>query len=883
MSHDAPRRSFRLPWRKPDEIATELDEEFAFHLEERTKELIAKGMAPTAARDEALRRFGNLPAAKAEIRALDQRAASSTQRRDWWAGWRQDLRFALRQLLRTPGFTLVAVLTIALGVGANTAIFSAVHRLLVDPLPFPGGDRLVALMESSPKTGAMMAPFPDVLDTWRRDARSFEGIEAFSEREVAVAAPGTDPERLAAGLISPTLPRFLGITLPLGRGFSADEAVPNGPRVVILGYGLWQRRFGGAADVLGQSLTIEGTPHTVVGVMPPDLTLPFMQAGPARQLWLPLAPVAGFDRPQAMARLRPGITPEAATAELVRLEAALGDGSRRPIDFRGRAVRPQEFMPDTLRDGLLILFGVVGVVLLIACANVANLLLAKAATRTHEFAVRTALGAGRARLVRQLLTESTLLALLGGALGVALAWQALELLRHVRPVMLSPLDDVRIAPVALGWSLGLTVLTGLVFGLAPALFTTDRQLADPLRLSGGSTRPGPARVRTALVIGEVALSVALLVGAGLLVRTLAGLQRIDLGYNPAGLTAVTLALPQAPPDGGTTASPLDAPLETLRQRVAALPGVTGVAWASSLPPQSGLAMGVLQVEGVPSEGDAAPRGLAFNSVEPDFFGVMGLPLLAGRPFTRDARVTEMVISATMAERYWKGADPVGRRFRIGDGGNWITVAGVVPDVRVPVRGTQRGELQIYSLRANAMEDFGQLFLVIRGGGGAEFARQVRALVAQAGAGIALRSIEPLPARMELVLAAPRFTMRLFAGFALLALVLASIGLYGVVSYSASQRTREIGVRIALGAGRGSVLGMVLRQALGLATAGVVLGLLAAAAGTRAMASLLYEVSPLDPLTFGVVALVLVGVALLAAWVPARRAVGVDPVVALRGE
>ncbi len=883
MSHDSPRRSFRLPWRKPDEIATELDEEFAFHLEERTKELIAKGMDPTAARDEALRRFGNLPAAKAEIRVLDQRAASSTQRRDWWAGWRQDVTFAVRQLLRAPGFTLVVILTIAFGVGANTAIFSAVHRLLVDPLPFPGGDRLVALMEASPKTGAMIAPFGDVLDTWRKDARSFEGIEAFGEREVAIATPGTDPERLAAGLISPTLPRFLGIALHLGRAFSPDEAAPNGPRVAILGYGLWQRRFGGQSDVLGQAITIDGAPYTIVGVMPPDLSLPFMQAGPARQLWLPFAPAAGMDRPQAMARLRPGITPEAATAELVRLEEAMDKGSPRPIDFRGKALRPQEFMPDTLRDGLLILFGVVGVVLLIACANVANLLLAKAATRTHEFAVRTALGAGRARLVRQLLTESSLLALLGGALGVGLAWQALELLRRVRPAMLSPLDDVRIAPVALGWSLGLTVLTGLVFGLAPALFATDRQLADPLRLSTGSTRRGPARVRTALVISEVALSVALLVGAGLLVRTLAELQKINLGYDPEGITAVTLALPQAPPASGATPSPLDPLLESLRQRVTALPGVTGATFASSLPPQTGLAMGVLEAEGTPPEGDAAPRALGFSSVDPDFFSVMGLPLLAGRPFARDARVPEMVINATMAERYWKGTDPVGRRFRIGERGNWITVAGVVPDVRVPVRGSQLGALQIYSYRAGAAEDFGQVFLVLRTTAGADVAREVRSLVAQAGGGITLRSIEPMAARMETVLAGPRFTMRLFAGFALLALVLASIGLYGVVSYSVSQRTREIGVRIALGAGRRSVLGMVLRQALGLATAGVALGLLAAAAGTRAMGSLLYEVSPLDPLTFGVVALVLVAVALLAAWVPARRAVGVDPVVALRGE
>ncbi len=881
MSLHWPRRAFRLPWRKPDEIDAELDEEFAFHLEARARELVAGGMAPAAAREEARRRFGDLDGARAYIRAVDRGSAREARRRDWWTGWRQDARFATRQLVRNPGFTLIAILTIGLGVGANTAIFSAVHRLLLDPLPFPGGDRLVALLESSQKTGTMISPFAEVLGHWRREARTLEGIELFGEREVAVGEPGAEPERLGAALISPTLPRFLGLTLPLGRGFSPEEAVAHGPRVVILGHGLWQRRFGGRRDVLGQTLPIEGESYTVVGVMPPDLSLPFMQPGPARQLWLPLPPPAADDRPQAMARLRPGVTPAMASAELARIEDAHADGGSRIIDFRGTAVRPQAFMPDALQQGLLILFGVVGVVLLIACANVANLLLARAATRSHEFAVRTALGAGRGRLVRQLLTESTLLALLGGGLGVALAWQGLALLRAARPAMLSPLDDVRIAPVALLWSLGLTLLTGLVFGLAPALLATDRQLADPLRLSTGSTRRGSSRVRAALVIGEVALSVALLVGAGLLVRTLGELQRIDLGYQPAGITAVTLTLPPGVP--GAASSPLDPLLEGLRQRVEALPGVQGVAFASGLPPQSGIAMGVLEIEGTPPAGDAAPRALGFTSVDPEFFQVLGLPLRAGRPFTRAAGLPEMVINASMAEQYWPGEDPVGRRFRIGERGNWLTVVGVVPDVRVPVSGSQLGALQVYSARESAAEDYGQVHLVLRAADGAALAPALRAAVAAAGGGIRLRSIEAMPARLDTVLAGPRFTMRLFAGFALLALVLATIGLYGVVSYSVSQRTREIGVRVALGASRASVLGMVLLQALGLAAGGVALGWLAAAAGTRAMAGMLYGVSPLDPLTFGAVALGLVGVALLAAWVPARRALLVDPVVALKGE
>ena len=883
MTPHWPRRAFRLPWRKPDEIDAELDEEFAFHLEARARELEAGGMSPAAARAEARRRFGDLDDARTCIRAMDRGTAREARRRDWWNGWRQDLRFAARQLLRAPGFTLIAVATIGLGVGANTAIFSAVHRLLLDPLPFPGGDRIVALLESSRQTGTMIAPFGTELALWRAEARAFEGIELFSEREVAVGAPDADPERLGAALISPTLPRFLGVSLPLGRGFTADEAVPNGPRVVVLGHGLWQRRFGGRRDALGQVLTIDGAPHTIVGVMPPDLSLPFMQPGPARQLWLPLPPPGDGDRPQVLARLGPGVTAEMASAELARIEDAHAAGRQQLIDFRGKAVRPQEFMPEQLRGGLVILFGVVAVVLLIACANVANLLLARGATRGHEFAVRAALGAGRGRLVRQLLTESTLLALLGGLLGVVLAWQGLELVRAARPALLSPLDDVRLSPLALGWSLGLTLLTGVVFGLAPALLATDRRLADPLRLSAGSTRRGSRRLRTALVLAEVALSVALLVGAGLLVRTLGELQRVELGFEATGVTAVTLALPQGQGPGGRDAASLDPLLEQLRQRVAALPGVTGAAYASGLPPQTGIAMGALQVEGKQLDGDDTPQALGFTSVDPEYFGVLGLPLLAGRPFARTGTVPELVINAAMARRYWPGEDPIGRRFRIGERGNWMSVVGVVPDLRLPVRGSQLDLLQLYSLRGGAAEDFGQVHLVIRTRGGEAPVARLRAEVAVLGGGIGLRAIESMPARLDQVLAGPRFTMRLFAGFAALALVLATIGLYGVVSYSVSQRTREIGVRIALGAGRGAVLGMVLLQALGLAAGGVALGLVAAAAGTRAMAGMLYGVSPLDPLTFGAVALGLLAVAVLAAWVPARRALRVDPVVALKGE
>lgn len=884
MTNPWPRRAFRLPWRAPSEIDAELDEELQYHLDQRTAELIARGLTPSAAREEALRRFGDLAGARAYCREVDRGRARLERRRDWLSGWGQDLRFALRQLVRTPGLTFIAILTIALGVGANTAIFSAVHRLLLDPLPYRGGDRLVALLESNEKSGTLVTPQSEIVAAWREKAHTLEGLETFDEKEVTLATPGAEPERLKAGLVTATLPRFLGVTVPIGRGFSPEETVRDGPRVAMLGYGLWQRRFGGQREVLGQTLRLDGEPYTIIGVMPRDFTLPFMMTGSARQLWLPLPPPREGTRVQAIGRLRPGITAEQATAELSSIEKAWWSDKTKGFEFIGKAIGPQAFLAGNLRQGLLVLFGVVGIVLLIACANVANLLLARAATRSHEFAVRIALGAGRGRLVRQLLTESTLLALIGGGLGVLLAWRGLDLLALARPASLSQLDDVRLQPVALAWSLGLTLLTGLLFGLAPALLATDRTLGDPLRGSSGGTRRSPRRFRSGLVILEVAMSVTLLVGAGLLVRTLRQMQRVDLGFSPEGLTAATLALPgsgeAAAPAGKD--SPLDPVLGDLLRRVRALPGVTGAAYATGVPPQSGVALGELQVEGKPIPAGQAPAIVGYNRVAPEYFAVMGIPFRAGRAFDRGSDELSMVINETMARRYWPGEDPVGHRYRLGERGAWLTVVGVVPDQRIPGRHGAFDDLQSYARLTGGNDLFGQVHLVIRTSGDAgQASRLVRTEIAASGRPVQLARLAPVTALLDEVLAVPRFTMLLFAAFAGLALLLATIGLYGVISYSVSQRTREIGVRIALGAAERSVLGMVLGQGLRLTVAGVVLGLLGAAAATRAMTGMLYQVSPLDPLTFGLVAVGLVAVALFAAWLPARRAMRVDPVVALR--
>lgn len=865
-----------LPWRAPAEIDADLDDELQFHLEQRIAELVAKGHSPAAAREEALRRFGDLADARAYCRAVDRGRARQERRRDWRTGWGQDLRFALRQLTRSPGFTLIAVLTIGLGVGANTAIFSAVHRLLINPLPFPGGDRLVALLETSEKSGIMVTPAQEIVELWRAKARSLEGVETYDERQVSLTGGG-EPERMRAVLASGGLPSFLQTPLRLGRYFAADEMVPNGPRVVVLGYGLWQRRFGGRANALGEKLEIDGVPYTVIGVMPPDFTLPYMGGGPTSQLWLPLPPSGAQTRRQAIARLRPGVTPEQASAELASIEKAYWKDKPNAMDFAGKALGPQSFLAGNLRQGLLILFGVVGVVLLIACANVANLLLARAATRSHEFAIRTALGAGRGRLIRQLLTESTCLALLGGALGVLLAAQGLDILRAVRPATLDRLDDVHLQPIALLWSLGLTLVTGLIFGLAPALLATEKQVGTMARV--------PRRLRSALVVLEVALSVTLLVGAGLLVRTLSRMQQVEPGFTAENVTALTIAPPAALGDENNAAPNPRLPQvrRDLLERVRGIPGVLDAALASGVPPRSGAAFGEIQVEGKQLKENETARLVGYSAVSPEFFTTLGMTVASGRTFEAKGDSHEYLINETMARRFWPGEDAVGRRFRMGNQGDWLTVIGVVGNVHIPGRVVEFDSLQVYSpIFATESEAGGSYLLVRTLGDRAGILKQIRSEVLATGA-LQVTAVDAVSELLDEVLQAPRFTMVLFSAFAGLALLLAAIGLYGVVSYSVSQRTREIGVRMALGAGRLSVIRMVLWQGLGLTLAGVALGLAGAAAGTRAMDSMLFGVSRLDPATFGAVGVALVGVALVAAWVPARRAVRVDPAVALRGE
>lgn len=872
-------RAFRLPWRNSAEIDTDLDEELRFHLDQRIAELTASGLPPAAAREEALRRFGNLDDARAYCRAQDRGRAQSVRRRDWLAGWAQDLGFAARQLRRTPGFTLVAVLTLALGIGANTAIFSVVHRLLLDPLPYPNGDRLVALMEVVGDAQIQISPWTESVAAWKAGAHTLEGIDQFGEQEVTLS-DGATSELLDAGTITATLPAFLGISPALGRGFLPEETRPGGPAVTMLSYGLWQRRFGGRPEVLGATITLDGTPRTIVGVIPRDFALPFMGGAGTHQIWLPLLPEPEGGHTQAIGRLQPGVTPAAATAELTAITRSLTAQDSSRAGFTARALTPKDLMSDSLRKTLLLLFVVVGVVLLIACANVANLLLARASARHRELAIRAALGAGRGRIVRQLLTESVALALLGGVAGLVFAWCGLHLLIALRPDSLNELDEVRLEPVALAWSFGLSLLTGLAFGLAPALFATDRTLTGALKSTPGGAggQRSSRRWRGVLVTAEVALSVILLVGAGLLIRTILRMQGTDPGFAPHNLAVVSLS---EVPGVRLSGAEREAITRTLLGQIQALPGVIAAERAENAPPQGGAAFGQLEVEGRALGKDEQATLFGMVGVAPGYFRVLAQPVLQGTTFGPDTSGNTMIINATMAARYWPGTAAVGKRFRLDPKSPWITIAGVVADVRLPARRLDIDDLKLY---AHFSTTYGVGLLVVRTAGDqAAVLGAIRRTVESTSSRIRLRRLETMDERMSAVLAAPRFSMSLFVAFAALALVLATVGLYGVISYSVGQRTREIGVRIALGADGGSVIGLVVRQGLGLTLAGVVIGLGIAALGTRAMESMLFEVDRLDPLTFGAVALLLLLVTLLAAFVPARRAASVDPVVALRSE
>jgi putative ABC transport system permease protein len=807
-----------------------------------------------------------------------------------------DVRYGLRILARNPGFTAVAALTLALGIGANTAIFSVVNAVLLKPLPYRDADRLVMVWEQNPEHGwyRNIISAANFLD-WRRQNDVFTEMAAIDPARAFNLMGTGNPEEVWGERVTTNFFTLLGVRAFMGRDFLPEEDKPGGPRVVILSYGLWQRRYGGDANLVGKQISLNHESYTVVGITPAGFYFPPFWRDTGGSLWVPGLDLSNPARTMheyiAVARLKPGVSLAKAQAEMDTISRRIVQQSPDDKGWGVGLVGLHEQAVGETRRPLLVLFGAVGFVLLIACANVANLVLARSAARNREIAIRTALGAERGRLIRQFLTESLLLALLGGTLGLLVAPWVIRVLAAVSGSAAlglwgnASLADVTINGGVLAFTMTVTFATGIIAGLAPALGGSTPDLNRSLKEGGRSASEGMHhhRLRSVLVVSEFALALILLAGAGLMLRTLLLLGRVDLGFNPRNV--LTMRIPLLGPRYKEQRSQAEFFTELL-ERVRALPGVQWASVSRGLPVEGWEGWGFVTEDNPSPPPNEGPDG-NYQVIGPDYFRVMGIPLRAGRFFTaqdtqQSARV--VIVNEELARKQWPDRDPIGKRLRVNDPGTpWLTVVGVVGNVRTEWPAPEPGS-EFYLPYAQYPWDLAPRNFIVRT---AMYPTAVAAAIQRAVAALDqdqpvadLRILEQVVGE---AVGPQRFAMMLLGAFAALALVLASVGIYGVIAFSVSQRTHEIGIRMALGANRTHVLGMVVRQALGLALAGAGLGLAGALGLTRLLSSLLYSVSATDPLTLALVTLALLGVSAFAGYIPARRAAKVDPMEALRYE
>ena len=802
---------------------------------------------------------------------------------------RQDLLYALRRLVKAPAFTVVAVVTLALGIGANTAIFSVVNGVLLKPLPYPESERLVGVYHTANGRRAVMSG-PNFTDV-ARTATSFENAAAISTGRMILTGQG-EPIRIPVANVSASLFNVLRVRPILGRTFNADENTPGRTSIVVLSYGLWQQRFGGDPDVVGRRIQLDGVSREVVGVMPQGFSYPA-----DRQAWLPVEYDQNFVTRQrgawyldVVARLKPGVTTQQSATEVETIGRNLAREYPDADAEIGMTTYPlREAMVGDIRRAVFVLLGAVGFVLLIACAHVANLLLARAAAREPEMAVRTALGAGRGRLVRQLLTESIILALVGAAFGLLLAVWGVEFLTSLKPQGIPRLDNIRIDGAVVLFTMAIAVVTGVLFGVAPA-FTATRGLTASLKEGGRGavTARGGARLRGALVVAELALAVMLLAGAGLLMRSFIKLQAVDPGFRPEQALTFELTLPEARyKEDPQIISFFDRLLPRLR----ALPGVRAAAAVMGLP-LSGMDFVIsFEVEGRPPVPPSQRPAMQVRVATPDYFSTIGIPLKRGRGFSDDDRqgtTPVVLITETAARMFFPNEDPIGKTIKLGwgrgggarrrAGGEVVGIVGDVkeagldepnpPHIYMPLRQWPVGFMSIVVKTATPPPTL---------------ADAARTEVYAVDPNLPVSNVRTLDEIVARSISQPRFYMLLLAIFAGVALALAAIGIFGVLSYAVAQRTREIGIRMALGAQQHTVIGLVVREAMLLVAFGVASGTIAALVLSRTMTKMLFSVAPTDPATFAIVAAGLLAVALLASYLPARRATRVDPVVALRTE
>jgi putative ABC transport system permease protein len=807
----------------------------------------------------------------------------------------QDLRYGARMLIKKPGFTLIAVLTLALGIGANTTIFSVVNSVLLRPLPYRNPEQLAMVWGKMPAhvSGNVGASAPEFAE-YRDQNLVFSSIAAYTSSSFSLTGAG-EPERIVGTFVSAGLFPLLDVQPSLGRAFLNEEDQPGHDRVVILSHGLWRRRFAGDSTVVGRSVTLDGQSHTVAGVAPAGFRFPDDET----EIWKPIAFTAeqlsvnerGSHYLNVIARMKPGVTIEQAQTEV----AAIAQRMQREhptyyLADSGWGASVFSLREETVGDArlaLLALFGAVGCVLLIGCANVANLLLARASTRRREMAIRAAMGGRPWRIVRQLLTESLLLALAGGGVGTSIAVWGVEAVAKLSASTLPRVNEISVDGRAIGFTLAITLATGLLFGLAPAWQLVRVDLNESLKESGGkgAESGGRHRLRGLLVVGEIATALVLLVGAGLMVKSLYRLQQVEPGFDPSHALTMRLALPEAKyPEPQRQRDFFD----QLLNRIAALPGVKAAGAVNFLPLSGTGNQRNFLIEGKPE-----PKlNVGFRMVSPDYFRAMGIPLRAGRLIDyrdRENAPRVAIVNETFASIFLANEYPLGKRIKLGSAQGpfpWLTIAGVVGDVKHGGLDREaRPEMYVPYLQP-LLPDWGvpPMFLVVRSGTKpSNLISAVRGVVKE------LDRDQPVygAATMEQLLSRStqqrRFNMTLLAVFAALALILAGVGVYGVMAYAVTERAREIGIRMALGAQASDALKLVIRQGMRLTLIGVALGLIGAFTLTRLMKNLLFDVKPADPLTFIAIALLLTVVALLACWIPARRAAKVDPMIALRCE
>jgi predicted permease len=882
----------KLPYRRKTQQQAELNEELHSHLQMATRDRLERGESAQNAQQAARREFGNV--------ALIEQVTRDQWGTRWLEELLQDLRYAARMLRKNPGFTLIAVLTLALGIGANTALFSVVNGVLLNPLPYPHPEQLVTLHESKPNFDRGSISYPNFRD-WQKNNRTFASMAIARGYGYSLTGLG-DAEQVRARFISSDFFPLLGVNPVLGRNFSPGEDEIGAAPIAMISAGLWKRKFASSPAALGKALTLDGKDYTIVGVTPQNFDLFLTNSNladvfvPIGQWSNPLLPNRGAGLGiHGVGRLKPGISLEQARADMDRVTSNLAAAYPEADKGIGASFVPirQDMLGD-VQPILLVLLGAVAFVLLIACVNVANLLLARSTARMREFAIRAALGAGKRRLIAQILTESVLLALAGGGLGLLLAHWGTQAALSALPAELPRAAEIQLDSHVLFFTLAITLLAGILFGLAPALKTAHLRLNDTLKESGRGTSGTRLRTQSVFVVVEMALALVLLAGAGLMVRTVVRLWNVNPGFEPKNVLTFSVAFPPA-----MTTATLDATRAAVREideKLSSIPGMQAVAqtWEGIPLIRDDEQLFWLDTQPKPSNTNEMNWAIHYV-VGPGYLDTMGIPLLRGRFFNaqdRERSPLVVVIDDVFARKFFGNQNPVGKGIVLNSTGKRAEIVGVVGHVNqwgLDSDATQSLRAQLYVPCMQMPDDYiagvrNGLNMVVRSNLPVPaLLDSMRRVSQQMSKDQVIFGAQTMDQIISDSLAARRFSMILFGAFAALALALASVGIYGVISYLVSQRTQEIGIRLALGAGRADILRLVLTQGTKMAGLGVLIGLAASLLLTRLMAKMLYGVSPSDPLTFFAVAAILTLVALAASYIPARRAMRVDPIVALRYE